>query len=91
MKRNRKAHRQMALYIQKEPLLPNAAFIDGNEKVSVQQPTHSAKVHVAMAIPRILLGNISASNVHVTGPKVMAYTEMAATTRITITIPVTPA
>ena len=62
----------MPLYIQNVPLLPRAAFIDGNENVSVQQPTHSAKVHVAIAIPRMRLGNISAKSVQVTGPKVIA-------------------
>ena len=62
----------MAEYIQNVPLLPNAAFIDGNENVSVQHPTHKANVHVAIAMPRMRFGNISASNVHVTGPSVMA-------------------
>ena len=67
-----KAQMQIALYIQNEPLLPKAAFIEGNENVSVQQPTHKANVHVAMAIPRTRLGNISANSVHVTGASVMA-------------------
>ena len=44
---------QMPLYIQNEPLLPRAAFIDGNENVNVQHPTQRAKVHVAIAMPRI--------------------------------------
>ena len=80
LNRNTKAQMQMALYIQNEPLLPKAAFIEGNENVSVQQPTHKANVHVAMAIPRTRLGNISANSVHVTGASVMAYVEIAATT-----------
>jgi hypothetical protein len=63
--------------------------MDGNENVSVQHPTHKAKVHVAMAMPRIRLGNISANNVHVTGASVMAYTEIAATTNVTIKTPFT--
>ena len=67
-----KAERQIALYIQKVPLLPKAVFIDGNENVSVQQPTQRANVQVAIATPRMLLGNISASSVHVTGPNVIA-------------------
>ena len=71
------------------PLLPSEAFIDGNENVSVQHPTQRANVHTPMATPLMRLGNISASSVHVTGPSVMAYTEMAATTRATIITPVT--
>ena len=67
-----KAQMQMAEYIQKVPEEPRAAFMDGKEKVSVQQPTHRAKVHVAMAMPRMRCGKISANKVHVTGPKVMA-------------------
>ena len=62
----------MALYIQKVPLEPNAAFIDGNENVNVQHPTHSAKVHVPMAMPRMRAGNISESSTHVIGPRVIA-------------------
>ena len=88
--RNTKAQIQMALYIQKVPLLPKAAFMDGNEKVSVQQPTQRANVHVAIAIPLIRFGNISAKSVQVTGPRVIAYTEMAATTSATIRKPVIP-
>ena len=78
----------MALYIQKEPLLPSAEFIGGNDNVSMQHPVHKAKVQVAIATPRTLFGNISASSTHVTGPSVMAYAEMAATTRIIMKKPV---
>ena len=77
----------MPLYIQKVPLLPSAEFIEGNEKVSVQHPTHRAKVHVAMAIPLMRCGKISANSVQVTGPRVIAYTDMAATTRTTMSMP----
>ena len=79
----------MPLYIQKVPLLPSAAFIDGNENVSVQQPTHRAKVQTDIATPRMRLGNISANSVQVTGPSVIAYTEMAQTTSTTIITPFT--
>ena len=51
-KRKTKAQAQIAEYIQKVPLLPNAAFIEGKENVSVQHPTQRAKVQVAIAIPR---------------------------------------
>ena len=67
-----KAQRQMALYIQKLPLEPNAAFIEGNENVKVQQPTHRAKVHVPIAMPRMRVGNISDNSTHVIGPSVIA-------------------
>ena len=46
--------------------------MEGKEKVSVQHPTHRAKVQVAMAMPRMRWGKISASSVQVTGPRVMA-------------------
>ena len=46
LSRNVKAQMHIAEYIQKEPLLPSTAFIGGKEKVSVQQPTHRAKVHL---------------------------------------------
>ena len=44
----------------------------GNEKVSVQHPTHKANVQVAIAMPLMRLGNISAISVHATGASVMA-------------------
>ena len=63
---------QMMLYIQKLPLHPIAAFMEGNENVRVQHPVQRANVHTAIAKPRTLFGNISARSTYVIGPRVMA-------------------
>jgi hypothetical protein len=69
---NKKPNRQINPYNQNVPLAFRSLFRMGKVYVRTKQAIQSAVVEIAMAVPLMLLGNISERTTHVIGARVIA-------------------